>query len=318
MAQNHTFIGESSSMISTISHKKTDSGVFVVYESGPSPVLLRILAHVYQLPENLVDVTLKEHYLTPGNKGLISQLAFQKKKFNVCVHILPLDDQLNIRNPLPNEKFHIIWSPDCPESENLTPEAPVRSDPTESFNYTATSTRVINQHDIGMPAGCELCALSEALKILGYDISAEFLWFTDGIVPKEINGDPYGYEGDPTKGGRCWASTVKQTVDNLRTKLGHPLSAVIVRESYLPSLQRYIDEGSSVVFWATFGPDLLGTFPPWNQHNEHAMTLVRCSSTEIQYRDPWVGEERISSSIHRIFSTYNALGSQAVIVKRQH
>lgn len=185
-----------------------------------------------------------------------------------------------------------------------------------------------------LPNGCEIVALTAVLNHHGIDVAKTTM--ADNYLPKvsfstkddkRFGPNPHiAYAGNPRelKGGwYVFAAPIVEAANDAITDKKVDLSAENVSGSTREELLSFIDQDIPVVVWVTLdlsppikrgGWYMEGTneFHP-SFTNLHAVVLNGWTKGKVHIMNPLEGQQSVSEE--DFFDSYEALGSQAVIVK---
>lgn len=186
-----------------------------------------------------------------------------------------------------------------------------------------------------LPNGCEIVALTAILNHYGMDVSKTTM--ADTYLPKasfstrdgkRVGPNPHiAYAGNPRelKGGwYVFASPIVEAANGAIAANKMNLSAENVSWSTREELLSYIDQDIPVIVWVTRdlsspikrgGWYMEGTneFHP-SFTNLHAVVLNGWKEGKVLIMNPLEGQQSVSEEV--FFDSYEALGKQAVIVKK--
>ena len=193
---------------------------------------------------------------------------------------------------------------------------------------------IVMQH-MELPNGCEITTLTAVLNHHGVKVSKETM--SDDYLPKEAfqykNGKKFGpdpnqaYAGNPrsSKGGwYVFAAPIVEASKGILDDKGSRLITENISGSTREEILSYTDQNIPVIVWVT-----LDLSPPVKSggwyieetdefhsafSNLHSVVLDGWEDGEVHVMDPLKG--RVSYPEDIFFESYEALGSQAVIVKR--
>lgn len=193
---------------------------------------------------------------------------------------------------------------------------------------------IVMQH-MELPNGCEITTLTSALNYHGVKVSKETM--ADDYLPKESfhyqDGKKFGpdpqraYAGDPRKENGGWyvfAAPIVEASKGIIDTKGSRLITENVSGSTREEILSYTDQNIPVIVWVT-----LDLSPPAKSggwfiegtdefhsafSNLHSVVLDGWEDGQVYVMDPLKG--RISYPEEKFFESYEALGSQAVVVRR--
>lgn len=192
----------------------------------------------------------------------------------------------------------------------------------------------INQ-SVKYPTGCESVSTVMLLQYLGYDITVdEFI--ADYLEQKEfetINGELYG--ADPRKffcgspydkdSFGCYAPVIK---DSLEKMIGSEYEIIDETDTSMEALiQKYIDQGIPVIFWACIEmkDPIIG--PKWKLFdtkeeftwisNEHCLLFVGYDEEGYYFNDPHENRGCIRYEKELVENRHKAQYSMAVGVRKR-
>lgn len=183
-----------------------------------------------------------------------------------------------------------------------------------------------------LPNGCEATSLAMVLRYHGYGVDKMDIAYS--YIPREdfewTENNVWGphpeaaYAGDPGDlGFYCFAPPVVAGANAYLDEQGSSLSAVDISGAGLDIFQAYLAQGYPVLIWTTLdcSEPTFSTFawalPPDGEiyvpySNLHCEVLYGYDTEFFYLCDPLQGRETIS--IQQALSSYEALGSHAVVI----
>ncbi|WP_341201346.1 C39 family peptidase [Planomicrobium okeanokoites] len=211
--------------------------------------------------------------------------------------------------------------------------------PTTIETYVEREATHINvpilMQDPELPNGCEITTLTSALN--HYRLKVSKTTMADDYLPKSSftfkNGKRFGpdphqaYAGDPRKANGGWyvfAEPIVEAAKGIIDSKSSRLIAENVSGSTKEEILSYTDRNIPVIVWVTLdlSPPVTsggwyieetGDFHP-SYSNLHSVVLDGWEDGNVYVMDPLKG--RVSYPEKMFFDSYQAMGSQAVIVRR--
>ena len=186
-----------------------------------------------------------------------------------------------------------------------------------------------------LPNGCEITSLTAILNSYGMDVSKTTM--SDRYLPKVAfstqKGKRFGpnphiaYAGNPrdlNDGWYSFATPIVKAAEDVIAANKKDLYAENVSGSRREEILSFIDQGIPVIVWVT--RDLSPPIKRGGWYNEgtnefhssftnlHAVVLNGWEDGKVHIMNPLKGQQIISEDV--FFDSYEALGSQAVVVKK--
>lgn len=186
-----------------------------------------------------------------------------------------------------------------------------------------------------LPNGCEITSLTAILNSYGMDVSKTIM--ADRYLPKSVfsteGGKTFGpnphiaYAGNPRSlngGWYAFATPIVKAAEDVITSNKMVLNAENVSGSTREEILSYIDQSIPVIVWVTrdLSPPIKrggwyieGTSKFHSSYtNLHTVVLKGWADGKVHLMNPIKGQQIISED--EFFNSYEALGSQAVIIKK--
>lgn len=193
---------------------------------------------------------------------------------------------------------------------------------------------IVMQH-MELPNGCEITTLTSALNYHGVKVSKETM--ADDYLPKEAfhyqDGQRFGpdphkaYAGNPRSSNGGWYVFADPIVEASKNILDDKSSRLItenVSGSTREEILSYTDQNIPVIVWVTLDLSPPVTSGGWyiegtdefhtSFTNLHSVVLDGWEDGNVYVMDPLKGRVNYPEEI--FFDSYEALGSQAVVVRR--
>lgn len=185
-----------------------------------------------------------------------------------------------------------------------------------------------------LPNGCEITSLTAMLNY--FSIETDKMTMKRNYLPRqatEIRGgirygpDPeLAYAGNPasaTDGFYVFANPIAQAANTILTEQASPLRATNITGASQQDILAYVEQGYPVLTWVTIDWQAPRTNRFWiveetgEKHpiysNLHAVVLTGASKNSVTIMNPLHGDEIVD--INTFFSSYQALGSHAVVIQ---
>ena len=185
-----------------------------------------------------------------------------------------------------------------------------------------------------MPTGCEITALTMALRYAGYSVDKttmadQYLPKAPYTLTKGADGKKYGpdldvyFVGDPRGTGTvCGTQAIVTAADNYLADCGSALKAKDITGSSCEELYKRVSQDQPVVVWSTIGMANRGSTTGWYTNegkyvefsrNDHGSVLIGYTDTTVVIACPIYGVRTYTKA--QFERVYNSRGCKAVVLE---